>query len=88
MNMHVDYGVVKSFIQLGYKFRRDTHAQVSFFANLLTICIACLVSPHHMYHIVNLYRGIPIPSPAVFSKAALGFWLGQPCLGQWGEYMD
>jgi hypothetical protein len=43
-------------------------------ANLLTICIACLVSPHLMYHMFNLYRGLPFPSPALDSETALGFW--------------
>ena len=76
MNLHVDYGVEKSLIQLGYKNRRDTHLQLSFFANLLISCMPCLGSPHLMYHIFNLYRGLPFPSPAVLvvSEAALGFW--------------
>ena len=88
MNMHVDYGVEKSLIQLGYKNRRDTHSQLSFFANLLISCMPCLGSPHLMYHIFNLYRGLPFPSTAVLvvSEAALGVLAGNSV--QWGEYMD
>ena len=37
----------------------QSHQQVSFFTNLITICIDCSVSPHLMYHIFNLYRGLP-----------------------------
>ena len=43
-------------------------------ANLLTICIACLVSPHLMYHMFNLYRGLPFPSQVLDSETDLGFW--------------
>ena len=27
-----------------------------------------------MYHMFNLYRGLPFPSPALDSETALGFW--------------
>jgi hypothetical protein len=41
-----------------------------------------------MYHIFNLYRGLPFPSTAVLvvSEAALGVLAGNSV--QWGEYMD
>ena len=50
-----------------------TLTEVSFLENFLTICIACLVSPHLMYHMFNLYRGLPFPSPVLDSETAPGF---------------
>jgi hypothetical protein len=52
-NMHVDM----QFFHVDMKCQ--SHQQVSFFTNLITICIDCSVSPHLMYHIFNLYRGLP-----------------------------
>ncbi len=43
-------------------------------ANLPTIRIACLVPAHLMYHMFNLYMGLPFPSPVLVSETALGFW--------------
>ena len=74
---------MKSFIQwqLRYQVLWDwSLTEVSFLANLLTICIACLVSPHLMYHMFNLYKGLPFPSPALDQQ-----WRGRlgrgPCPG-------
>jgi hypothetical protein len=71
----MQYSVVKSFIQwqLATKFCGTSLYQVSFLANLLTIRIACLVSPHLMYHMFNLYRWLPFQSPVLVSETALGF---------------
>jgi hypothetical protein len=73
--MHVEYGVVKVLFNLTTNFcGTDSHSQVSFLADLLTICIPYLVSPHLMYHMFNLYKVLVFPSPALVSKTALGFW--------------
>ena len=45
----------------------------SFSANLLTIFIPSFVFPHLIYHICNLYRGLPLPSPSLLSATADGF---------------
>ena len=44
----------------------------SFSANLLTIFIPSFVFPHLIYHICNLYRGLPLPSPSLLSATAHG----------------
>ena len=47
---------------------------LSFSANLLTIFIPSCVLPHLIYHICNLYRGLPLPSPSLVSASADGFF--------------
>ena len=48
-------------------------SSISFSANLLTICIPSCVLPHLIYHICNLYRRLPLPSPSRVSASADGF---------------
>ncbi len=55
-------------------------------ANLLTICIACLVSPHLVYHMFNLYRGLPFPSPVLVSETVMGFWYATLSRAEGGIY--
>ena len=64
---HAVSHTVTSFIQ------QSELSSISFSANLLTICIPSCVSPHLIYHICNLYRGLPLPSPSRVSASADGF---------------
>ena len=64
---HAVSHTVTSFIQ------QSELSSISFSANLLTICIPSCVLPHLIYHICNLYRRLPLPSPSRVSASADGF---------------
>ena len=88
MNMHVDYGVEKSLIQLGYKNAAGHSLTVIFLRESPHQLHALLrVTPPHVPHLQPIQGAtLSVPGCAGGLRGSAGVLAGNPV--QWGEYMD